>query len=263
MATKRKESTALAIIENFELPVLNEDIGQAMAEEMDGLSLSFPRVKIPSGGGLAFEVPGDDPENPDAEKEIVGVIVDHHPVNAYWSGKYSGANNPPDCSSMDGKVGVSSDKGQRPCNSCPLNAWGTAEDGRGKACKNMHRVYVLREGEMLPLLLTLPPTSLKNLSDYLALRIVSRGMRSYGVVTKISLKKAQNADGINYSQAVFTLAGKLSPEQYTAMAEYSKGIKVLTRQLAVEADEYMQTTQTASSNDDIYCAPDDDDDVPF
>lgn len=263
MATKRKESTALAIIENFELPVLNEDIGQAMAEEMDGLQLSFPRVKIPSGGGLAFEVPGDDPENPDAEKEIIGVIVDHHPVNAYWQNKYSGGNNPPDCSSMDGKVGIDRSGNRKPCNTCPLNEWGSDEDSRGKACKNMHRVYILREGEMLPLLLTLPPTSLKNFADYLAMRIVSRGMRSYGVITKISLKKAQNSDGINYSQAVFALAGKLSPEQTGAMAEYTKGIKVLTRQLAIEADEYMQTTQTASNNDDIYCAPDDDDDVPF
>lgn len=240
MATKKNE-TALAVIENFELPVLSGDMGQAMAEEMDGLQLSFPRVKIPSGGGLAFEIPGDDPENPDTEKEIVGVIVDHHPVNAYWQDKYSGANNPPDCASMDGKIGVDQDGNRKPCNSCPMNEWGTAEDGRGKACKNMHRVYILREGEMLPLLLTLPPTSLKNLSDYIALRVVSKGMRSYGVVTKVSLKKAQNAGGINYSQAVFSLAGKLSPDQTKAMAEYCQGIRSITRQLAVQDDEYEQT----------------------
>lgn len=260
MATKKNE-TAMAVIENFDLPVLSEDMGQAMAEEMDGLQLSFPRIKIPSGGGLAFEVPGDDPENPDAEKEIVGVIVDHHPVNAYWQDKYSGANNPPDCASMDGKIGVDQDGNRKPCNSCPMNEWGTAEDGRGKACKNMHRVYILREGEMLPLLLTLPPTSLKNISDYLGLRIVSKGLRSYGVVSKVSLKKAQNAGGINYSQAVFSLAGKLASDQVKAMAEYSKGIKVLTRLLAVGADEY---AQTAGGDDDIdYGDGDDDSEVPF
>ena len=246
--TKKTEAAALAVIENFELPAVSGNMGAAMAEEMEGLQLSFPRVKIPSGGGLAFEVPGDDPENPDAEKELVGVIVDHHPVNAYWAERYSGANNPPDCASMDGKIGVDQDGNRKPCNSCPMNEWGTAEDGRGKACKNMHRVYILREGEMLPLLLTLPPTSLKNLSDYIALRVVSKGMRSYGVVTKVSLKKAQNAGGINYSQAVFALAGKLAPAQAAAMAEYSKGIKVLTRQLAVDADEYIQP---AGGDDDV------------
>jgi hypothetical protein len=257
--TKKTEAAALAVIENFELPAVSGNMGAAMAEEMEGLQLSFPRVKIPSGGGLAFEVPGDDPENPDTEKEIIGVIVDHHPVNAYWADKYAGGNNPPDCSSMDGKVGMDQDGNRKPCNSCPMNEWGTAEDGRGKACKNMHRVYILREGEMLPLLLTLPPTSLKNLSDYIALRVVSKGMRSYGVVTKVSLKKAQNAGGINYSQAVFALAGKLAPAQAAAMAEYSKGIKVLTRQLAVDADEYIQPAGGDDDNVDYG----DSDDVPF
>lgn len=258
MATKRKESTALAVIENFELPVLSDDMAAAMAEELDGLQLSFPRVKIPSGGGLAFEVPGDDPENPDTEKEIVGVIVDHHPVNAYWADKYAGGNNPPDCSSMDAKFGVDQDGNRKPCDTCPMNQWGSDQEGRGKACKNMHRVYILREGEMLPLLLTLPPTSLKNLSDYLGLRVITKGLRSYGVITKVSLKKAQNAGGINYSQAVFSLAGKLSPEQTKAMAEYSQGIRSITRQLAVDADEYIQP---AGGDDDVDYG--DSDDVPF
>lgn len=257
--TKKTEAAALAVIENFDLPVLSDDMAAAMAEEMDGLQLSFPRIKIPSGGGLAFEVPGDDPENPDTEKEIVGVIVDHHPVNAYWADKYSGANNPPDCASMDGKIGVDQDGNRKPCNSCPMNEWGTADDGRGKACKNMHRVYILREGEMLPLLLTLPPTSLKNLSDYLGLRVITKGLRSYGVITKVSLKKAQNAGGINYSQAVFALAGKLSPEQTKAMAEYSQGIRTITRQLAIQADEYEQTGTSDAGID--YGASDDE--IPF
>jgi hypothetical protein len=251
MATKNETTaTALAVIENFSLPVLSDGIGAAMAEEMEGLQLSFPRVKIPSGGGLAFEVPGDDPENPDAVKELVGVIVDHHPVNAYWADKYAGANNPPDCSSMDGKVGLDADGNRVPCNSCQFNQWGSADDGRGKACKNMRRVYILREGEMLPLLLTLPPTSLKNLSDYIALRVVSKGMRSYGVVTKVSLKKAQNAGGINYSQAVFALAGKLAPAQVTAMADYSLGIKSMTRSIAIGDEGFVDST---TIDDDDVC----------
>ncbi len=248
--TKKTEAAALAVIENFELPAVSGNMGAAMAEEMEGLQLSFPRVKIPSGGGLAFEVPGDDPENPDTEKEIIGVIVDHHPVNAYWADKYAGANNPPDCSSMDGKVGLDADGNRVPCNSCQFNQWGSADDGRGKACKNMHRLYIIREGEMLPLLLTLPPTSLKNLSDYIALRVVSKGMRSYGVVTKVSLKKAQNAGGINYSQAVFALAGKLAPAQVSAMADYSLGIKSMTRSVAIGDEGFVDST---TIDDDDVC----------
>jgi hypothetical protein len=178
------------------------------------------------------------PDNPDMAKELVGVIVDHHPVNAYWAEKYAGQNNPPDCSALDGKIGVTKDGQQRPCNSCPHNAWGTAEDGRGKACKNMHRVYILRDGDFFPLLLTLPPTSIKNFADYIAKRVLAKNCRSYEVITKISLKKAVSGGGITYSQAVFSLAGVLHQDITQKMAEYSAGIKAVTRNIEVAGDEY-------------------------
>ena len=40
--------------------------------------MSFPRVKIPGGGSLQFEIPSDDPENPDYTKYIEGVILYNH-----------------------------------------------------------------------------------------------------------------------------------------------------------------------------------------
>jgi len=235
MAKNTEGNTALAVQENeYLLPALN-NIGEAMAEEMDGLQLTFDRVKIPSGGGVAFEVPGDDPDSPDTEKELIGVIVDHHPVNAYWAVKYDGANNPPDCSSMDGKVGTGDPGGS--CKACPYNQFGS--DGNGKACKNMHRVYVLRDGETFPLLLTLPPTSLKNFADFLGKRVVGKGLRSYAVKVKVTLKKAINSTGITYSQAVFALVERLTPEAADQARSYSNGIKAITRNLAVADDEYV------------------------
>ena len=78
----------------FKLVTISGELAEAVAEEMDGLgAIPFDKVKIPSGGGLAFEVPGEDEDNPDVVKEIRGVIVDHHPVNAYWFGKYDGNND--------------------------------------------------------------------------------------------------------------------------------------------------------------------------
>lgn len=246
---------ALAKVENFGFPVLGDDLGEAMSEEMEGLSIDFDRVKIPSGGGLAFEVPGDDPDNPDMAKELVGVIVDHHPVNAYWAQKYSGQNNPPDCSSIDGKTGVGNPGGA--CKTCPFNQWGSDPDGNGgKACKNMHRVYLLREGEMFPLMLTLPPTSIKPFSNYLAKRVIGRGRRSYGVITKITLKRETNKNGIAYSQAQFAVVGELSPEDAAKAAEYAKGIKAITRTIGVEAADLASERPT---ND----VPFDADDQPF
>jgi hypothetical protein len=235
----KNETTALAIVQDFNLPAL---VGNsAMQEEMDGLPTTFDRIKIPSGGGLAFEVPGDDPDNPDTAREIVGVIVDHHAVNAYWADKYSGQNNPPDCSSLDGKVGVDKDGQRRTCNSCPLggkDAWGSAEDGKGKACKNMHRVYILRDGDIIPLPLTLPPTSIKNFADYIGKRVLAKGRRSFEVLTRVTLKKAVSSGGITYSQAAFSIAGILHQDLAAKMAEYSSGIKAVTRNIEVANDEF-------------------------
>lgn len=235
MTAKKNE---LAVVK-FEVPALPEELVCVMAEEMDGLEdlFDFDRIKIPSGGGLAFEVPGEDEANPDVEKEIVGVIVDHHPINGYWPEKYDGANQAPECSSMDGKVGSC---GQN-CKLCSHNKFGS--DGNGKACKNMHRVYILKEGQMFPALLTLPPTSLKNFSNFIMKQIVMKGRKSTGVVVKVTLKKATNANGIVYSQAVFSVESTLDAEAAEQMASYSQMIKEQTRQVAISdiIDEYVSS----------------------
>ena len=45
---------------NFNLVTLTGELKEAVAEELDGLgTLPFERAKIPSGGGLAFELPGE------------------------------------------------------------------------------------------------------------------------------------------------------------------------------------------------------------
>ena len=155
-----KKKNELAVVKDFNLVTISGDLAEAIAEEMDGLgTIPFDRVKIPSGGGLAFEVPGEDEENPETAGELVGAILYHHPVNAYWIEKFSGGNEQPDCSSMDGKQGILRGTGEiMSCADCPHNKFGS--DGLGKACKNVHRVYILREDNPVPLILSLPPTSL-------------------------------------------------------------------------------------------------------
>ena len=49
-------STGFLALQNF-------DLANVMSEEMDGLSTTFERIKIPSGGGIMFEIPGENPMN--------------------------------------------------------------------------------------------------------------------------------------------------------------------------------------------------------
>lgn len=210
-------STNLAVItENeFQIATMSEETASAIKEELCGLGpISFDTIKIPSGGGLAFEIPSDDPDRPETVNEIKCVILHHHAMNAYWPDSYDGENTPPTCMSMDGVSGLERETGEvKDCSSCPYNAFGSAKNG-GKACKNMRRLYILREGEMLPSIINLPPTSIKGYSGYLVKKIIGKKYaHSYDVLTKITLKKEKNSGGITYSKAEFALVGALSEEQ--------------------------------------------------
>ena len=95
--------------EKFMLPTMIEGdfSAEELAEDADGLQMSFQRVKIPAGGTLQFEMPSDDPDNPDYEKNLVGVILHNHATCAYWpAGSEYDDDTTPLCSSVDGKVGI-------------------------------------------------------------------------------------------------------------------------------------------------------------
>lgn len=245
---------------NFDLVTLEGEIAAAIAEEMDGLgSVPYDRVKIPSGGGIAFELPGEDDEDTESATELVGVILHHHPVNAYWRDKFGGGNEQPDCSSYDGKQGVERETGAiNDCSLCKYNQFGS--DGNGKACKNAHRIYMLREGNPVPLVLSLPPTSLKYLRDYISKKILLKGMRSYHAITKITLKKEKSAAGITYSRAAFAFAGKLTPDQIAAAEVMANAIKQTDKNVDVASD---YETAAPTTNDGFMNVPEGEENLPW
>lgn len=252
----------LPVISNptINLPMLSnpQEVMEILEENMQGVAPEFPRVKIPSGGGISFEIPGDNPDEPDSVKELEGVVLDHYPVNAFWAKKFSGENNPPDCASLDGKIGQAPEGSPVPwagglqnCATCPFNQWGSAKDDagnatNGKACKNMHRLYLLRENEIFPVLVTLPPTSVPHWTAYTA-RLSGKLRRFYGVVTKIKLKKAKNKGGIEYSEAVFGTTKELSAEEIPAMKELSASLKSAMRAVTIDVTDYNTTDASGAS----------------
>ena len=65
---------------DFELPEMGEAefSNEELAEDMDGFTMSFPRIKIPAGGVLQFELPTGDPQHPDYSPTLTGVILFNH-----------------------------------------------------------------------------------------------------------------------------------------------------------------------------------------
>lgn len=218
------QSTALTVIEDYDLPT-SMYVGDIDPEEFEGVAIEFPRVKIPSGGALSFEVPNpDNPDDPMPEKTLEGVIVYHHTANAYWESRDT-TNQPPDCVSHDGIWGSGDPGGE--CATCALNKFGSGEGGKGKACKNMKQVYLLRKTEAIPLLLSLPPTSLKGFQAYMgSLRIAMRNPSS--VITQIGLKRME-AGGNSFSVATFRNVGALSPELALGSKHYATELKAMIK----------------------------------
>lgn len=208
----------------------NTNLAESLGEEMQGLNITFDRIKVPSGGGLAYEVSGDNPDEPELEKEFEAVILYHHPMLSYYKEKYNGANEAPNCSSIDGIVGIDRDTGEmKQCKDCPYNEFGSGENG-GKACKLKRRIFLLRKGDALPVVFALPTTSVGDFSKYI-MRIVSRGKKSNQVVTKFSLKKVQNAGGITYSRVVVSAVRELNSEEQKSIDALSSQVKTIAKNL--------------------------------
>ena len=230
--TPNEQNTQIAPVETGGFLTETVNLAELFSEELDGLRPSFDRIRIPSGGGLAYEVPGDDPNNPESVRDFCAVILYHHPANSYYREKFTGGSNPPDCSSIDGKAGIVTETGEyRDCRTCPFARFGSGENG-GMACKQKRELFLLREDEMLPVLMTLPTGSLPEFTKYIT-RLVTKGLKANHVVTRFSLKRAQNSTGISYSQAVCSMDRVLSPEEKKNVAAMTEQVKLIAAQVPV------------------------------
>ena len=209
------------------------NLAEAVASEMSGMDVSFDRVTIPAAGGTTFELPGELPGETDAAKEFTGVILYHHPLFAYYRERFTGGNNAPDCGSYDGVTGVGTPGGS--CAKCPLAQFGSGENN-GKACKSRRRVFLLREGELFPMILSLPTGSLREFSRYIK-RLLSKGRKSNTVVTRFSLKKATNSSGIAYSQAAFGVDRVLTEEEQRLIRTLTEQVKAYSNTVGFDAEE--------------------------
>lgn len=184
-------------------------------------SSDFDRIKVPAGGGIAWSVQTLDGE--EMMKELAGIVVAWRDTRAYWSVPMDegDGNSPPDCSSIDAKTGAGAPGGD--CRECELAKFGSDDKGEGQACKLIRQLLLIREDNRLPEIVSLPPSSLKPARQYF-LRLASKGVPCYGVITKLGLEKTKNNQGIAYSRATFTSGGRLTPEETAHVKAYAEMI---------------------------------------
>ena len=247
MAKKTTEIHAVAPLEETGyLALSNFDFHEAIASEMEGLDAVFDRIKMPSGDTTVFQIPSEDPDEPELVKEFSAVILYHHPIRAYFKDKYTGATTPPDCGSLNAVEGFGNPGGR--CDTCVYNTFGSGENN-SKACKERRRLYLLREGELFPIMLSLPTGSLKEFSRYV-MRCLSKGNKTNAIVTSFSLTKALNKGGIAYAKATFRFVRKLTEEEYTLVENMSQQIKEISQKVGFEeVDDTVNEINTMDPED--------------
>ena len=236
----------LAVMKDFQIvtgfegmdPDLIEELKEEMADLDEERGIACRQIKVPSGGGKAYEVEGDDPDDPEIMKEVQGVILFTHRMNSYWSAAYGSGDNtnmPPTCSSMDAKTGVNLETGEvRNCDNCPMNQF---VDG-GKPCKNMRRIYLLMSGRPDIYLLSVPPTSIKDVNKNLARIMGSNRIPYTRLVVTFKLDSATNKDGIKYSKVTVEKTGVLTDEQYKQTSAMRKQLKEKYTEVAITSNDY-------------------------
>lgn len=200
--------------------LMNQEVKELLADNIGNGGIdqfSLTRVKVPAGGGIAWAVPTL--EGVSVAQEFTGVIVHWKTMRAYWAEAYGtgSGDTPPDCSSQDGDIGIGEPGGE--CMKCPLNEFGTAHTGRGKACKEVRGLFVLPENALFPTFMPLPPMSIAPLKSYM-LQLASSGINYWKVVTALTLETARNKDNVVYSRAVPKLVRRLEDAEVVAVKAY-------------------------------------------
>jgi hypothetical protein len=244
-------STDLVKAEGYAaLQIPEEDLNAIVEENLAGQKISefdLDRIGMPAGGGTTWEVPTL--EGSEAVKQLQGVIVYWKEARSFWKEKYSGANDPPDCSSPDAKTATGDpgypvpvdENGRFICAQCPNAEFGTAiddkgEPGPGQACKLQRQMFLLTPAALIPLVVSLPPTSVGEAKKYF-LRLASAGVPYYSVVTQIALKAGQSKGGIKFSQADFTMGYRLEGEEATRIKDFAAKLRPAFEQVEVQAND--------------------------
>lgn len=209
-----------------------QQIASIVADNIgDGANLSafdLERITIPGSGGKAWTLPDGS-----AAPTFTGVIMAWHNCRGFWAKPFAGGT-PPNCSSMDGLTGHGEPGGA--CATCKLAQWGSGRDSSGQACKAMRRLFILLPGQLMPVLLTLPPTSLKPCQRYM-LKLTSAQIPFWAAVTEFGLVQTKSQGSIAYSVADFTIKHELPPEEAQAVRALATSMAGLLK-APVSGDDY-------------------------
>jgi hypothetical protein len=247
-STDPTTKSGVEIMPHLDYPLIESD--EAMAKVLRLIDenlgpqkfsvLNLSRIKVPAGGGAEFRV--ESASGAELMRQISAVIPAFRQVRLFYQKPYGTGTGkkPPDCTSNDGFTGVGNPGGD--CLRCPNAAFGTSINpdgsrGTGQACKEIRQLLVLLPGQLLPHILNVPPTSIRNFMQY-SMNLISAGVMYWGVVTKLSLEPATSTSGIDFARISFSLERRLEKEQVAMLEPYHQRMRGFLQPMIVDATAY-------------------------
>ena len=220
----RNEATALDILDEH------------LDEVSSGFNPQPVRIEIMHKQGM-FQFPGISPE-----KRLEGVVLASRMVRVFFprmgldadtdrlaevtggrpvcrSDNYTHGNLI-DIETDDELFNIIRDKiaeGAGDCFRCPLNQWASVEilgrSGNGKACNELRRLLFWKPGMLVPVILSVPSSSIRNWDVYCS-ALTAAGLRHNHVVTEVSaeVKEQQGRKDRQYSILQFSKVGNVTEE---------------------------------------------------
>jgi hypothetical protein len=247
-----KENPTTDVVLRSELGALTvldfdpRELRALLAQTLGGGALELQdldRIKMPTGGGLTFEVPT--PAGPEARSTITGVLVHVQQRRAYWAQPFdeTGGGTPPDCTSADGISGVGEPGGE--CRTCPHAKF---QEDEVPACRLTAECVLFQPAEFLPTILVASAGSVRSVAKYL-LSLTKRGLRYSDVVTTFGLERVKSRRGILFSRLTCTMRGGLESPQRQRMREIVAMFGLGTRPTVAAASAAPMTTPQADVAD--------------
>ena len=139
---------------------------------------------------------------PAPDNKLRAIVIGSASERAYYTDDYDPDNvASPLCwglggDGVDAPSELAEEQQSDACATCPMNMWGSATRGKGKACKERVRVALipagLRTGEDVlkaeVAIMRVPVTSVKNWANYVILVAHSKRRPTFAVVTEVSTK---------------------------------------------------------------------------
>jgi hypothetical protein len=168
---------------------INEQLKQELSQL--GNTVAPPASRKISIKGKQFTLPdGTTHQGP-----MRAVILDHINFNAYYKKAYDPQNPaPPDCFALHKQLPEmapheeSAEPQNADCATCPMNQFGSASTGKGKACRNKVRLAVApanAEPDDEPMTIEVAPSSIKTWNSYVN-KLKTQGVLPVQMITEVS-----------------------------------------------------------------------------